>query len=379
MTATSLAASAADAGRYARHRSIPGWDQERLRAATAIVVGVGALGNEVAKNLALAGVGRLVLCDPDVVAISNLSRAVLFGPGDTGPGDTGTRDREGLAKVEVAAGSLRRLVPGIAVETRRHDLAAGVGLGELMSAAAVLGCLDTRRARLRLLGRCALVEAPLVDGGTVAWGGEVRLRLATSEACYGCALTAHQRAASDLPWSCGDASDDEPAAASIASSALVAAWMTIAALRVIFGTPPDYRALRVDALSGHAWPVTTTRDPSCPHHKPIGQAEDIGLANVSAVASLLGRLPPGAEPLSWTGLVLAGECAHCRTYSKAVPYIDATSALCRSCGRRTGLPLSQHLSDAAGTVPLRELGVAPQDIVAVRMPKGEFRWVRLSQ
>lgn len=373
MTTTSLAASDADAGRYARHRSIPGWDQERLRAATAIVVGVGALGNEVAKNLALAGVGRLVLCDPDLVATSNLSRAVLFGPGDAGP-----RDGEGMAKVEVAAGSLRRLVPGIAVEARQHDLAAGVGLGELTSAAVVLGCLDTRRARLRLLGRCALVEAPLVDGGTVAWGGEVRLRLATSEPCYGCALTPHQRAASDLPWSCGDVSDDEPAAASIASSALVAAWMTIAALRVIFGTPPDYRAVRVDGLSGQVWPVTTTRDPSCPHHKPIGAADDIGLANDSTVASLVDRLPPGAEPLSWTGLVLAGKCAHCRTYSKAVPYIDATSALCRSCGRRTGLPLSQHLSDAAGTVPLFELGVAPQDIVAVRMPKGDFRWVRLS-
>ncbi len=290
---TGLLAGVADADRYARHRAIPGWDQGRLGQATAIVAGVGALGNEVAKNLALAGVGRLVLCDPDVVAVSNLSRTVLFQPEtsapDTSAPDTATPDSAGRAKVEAAAGSLRRLVPGIAVETRQADLATGIGLGELASAAVVLGCLDTRQARLRLLGRCALVEAPLVDGGTVAWGGEVRLRLDTGEPCYGCALTPHQRGASDLPWSCDDVARDEPAAASIASSALIAAWMTIAALRVIFGTPPDYRAVRVDALSGQAWPVETTRDPSCPHHQPIGPARDLDLTYRCTVADLIGR------------------------------------------------------------------------------------------
>ena len=68
--------------RHHRQQLIPGWDQERLAASTVIVVGVGALGNETAKNLALAGVGRLILCDPDTVSASNLSRTVLFRPED---------------------------------------------------------------------------------------------------------------------------------------------------------------------------------------------------------------------------------------------------------------------------------------------------------
>ena len=70
--------------RYARQRLIPQWDQRRLAEATAVIAGVGAVGNEVAKNLALLGVGRLVLCDPDIVARSNLSRTVLFCDGDVG-------------------------------------------------------------------------------------------------------------------------------------------------------------------------------------------------------------------------------------------------------------------------------------------------------
>ena len=72
------------AGQIRQAALIPGWDQRRLAAATVVVIGVGALGNEVAKNLALAGIGRLVLCDPDVVSVSNLSRTVLFGAAGRG-------------------------------------------------------------------------------------------------------------------------------------------------------------------------------------------------------------------------------------------------------------------------------------------------------
>ena len=43
--------------RFHRHTLIPWWDQKRLASATALVLGVGALGNEIVKNLCLLGIG----------------------------------------------------------------------------------------------------------------------------------------------------------------------------------------------------------------------------------------------------------------------------------------------------------------------------------
>src|SRR4051794_34828877 len=73
-----------DADRYGRLRLIPWWRQERLAAAKVLVVGAGALGNEVLKNIALLGVGTTYLIDFDTVETSNLSRSVLFRHGDGG-------------------------------------------------------------------------------------------------------------------------------------------------------------------------------------------------------------------------------------------------------------------------------------------------------
>ena len=73
-----------DDDRYGRLRLISWWRQERLAAASVLVVGAGALGNEVVKNLALLGVGTTYLIDLDVVEASNLSRSVLFRSEDAG-------------------------------------------------------------------------------------------------------------------------------------------------------------------------------------------------------------------------------------------------------------------------------------------------------
>ena len=52
--------------------------QERVAAAKIMVVGCGALGNEVLKHLALFGVGHLDIVDFDTVEPRNLSRSVFY-------------------------------------------------------------------------------------------------------------------------------------------------------------------------------------------------------------------------------------------------------------------------------------------------------------
>src|SRR3954466_3490505 len=73
-----------DSDRYGRLRLIPWWRQELLAAARVLVVGAGALGNEVLKNLALLGVGTVYVIDIDTIEASNLSRSVLFRAEDGG-------------------------------------------------------------------------------------------------------------------------------------------------------------------------------------------------------------------------------------------------------------------------------------------------------
>ena len=65
-------------GRFHRHGLIEWWDQQRLAGATALVLGAGALGNEIIKNLCLLGFGRIRIVDLDTVENSNLSRSPLF-------------------------------------------------------------------------------------------------------------------------------------------------------------------------------------------------------------------------------------------------------------------------------------------------------------
>src|SRR5579872_4365030 len=104
------------AERFARHDLIPGWNQPALSDATVIVVGVGALGNDVSRLLGMAGVGRLLLCDPDVVEESNLSRTPLFIQSDLR-----------RFKVDAARDALQKLAPSIQVETRPRPHVHGVG------------------------------------------------------------------------------------------------------------------------------------------------------------------------------------------------------------------------------------------------------------
>src|SRR5271167_4519430 len=90
--------------RFARFRLINWWDQERLAQARVLVVGAGALGNEILKDLALLGVGRVLVADRDRVENSNLSRSILFRE----------RDR-GRPKAEVAAERTVEIYPEMRV------------------------------------------------------------------------------------------------------------------------------------------------------------------------------------------------------------------------------------------------------------------------
>ncbi len=344
--------------RYARHELIPGWRQSQLRHAVVLVAGVGALGNEVARLLALAGVEHLVLCDPDRIETTNLSRTGLFRPDDVG-----------RLKVEAAARSLRELVPDLKVETRPLALVNGLGLAELRDASLVLGCLDSRLARLELSGRCQLVQVPWIDGGSQPWGGEVRFFQGGESACYGCSLGERGRAHLGEPWSCLEESEEIPTGASAPLSALVGAWMATLAVRHLMELPCPGGALVLDGATGRTRNVTLERDPTCPYHAPLPSPKRIAVSASSTVGELRDLLDPGDVPVVWSSVQSRQECGHCdlsRSHWRFPPRAEA----CPSCGETSTPRSTLELSEAPAILRLQELGVAPREILMVRGRNG---------
>ena len=50
---------------------------EKLKKATVIIYGIGGVGSYVAEGLARAGVGKLILVDPDDISITNINRQII--------------------------------------------------------------------------------------------------------------------------------------------------------------------------------------------------------------------------------------------------------------------------------------------------------------
>ncbi|MFD1930533.1 HesA/MoeB/ThiF family protein [Nonomuraea mangrovi] len=275
--------------RYARQLLIPHWDQDVLGEATAVVVGVGALGTESARLLAQAGVGALVLCDPDVVSESNLSRGSLFTGADVG-----------RHKVSAAAAALRALAPSTAVVERASEHARGVGLAELREADLVISCLDSIADRVQLAARCGLVGAAMLDGGTHPWGGEVRW-YPPGGPCYGCGRTSGERALPPTSMACG-IPDEMGASAPI--SAMVASWLVTHAIRVLFGLPVAQGMVRLDPVTGESRRMTLAFDPTCPLHEPIpfGCVTRTGLTTASPVGELLAMIRPDERLQAWNSV-----------------------------------------------------------------------------
>ena len=58
------------------------WELARVRKTSALVIGAGALGNEVCRNLAMIGVRLIVGLHRDIVEAANLSRSIFFRESD---------------------------------------------------------------------------------------------------------------------------------------------------------------------------------------------------------------------------------------------------------------------------------------------------------
>lgn len=353
--------------RYARLRLLDGYRQETLSAARIMVVGVGALGNEVLKNLALLGVGRVVVVDLDTIELSNLTRAILFRQAD-----------QGRRKVEVACERVRAINPDVHAVGLHADVITGVGHGLLRRVDLVLGCLDNRAARLALNRLCWHTGTPWIDGALSGADGTLRIFRPPEGACYECLMTRQDQHLSDLAYACPNATIQEGVALTTPMSAsIIAAMQVQEAIKLLHGAP--LTAGQGIVYSGESLRTTALiypRRADCPAHVIWGaitalpdRAADLTIgALLTRAADDLGRpavlVPPHA-------IVRYLYCEACdvlepvyRPYGEVVP----RDVRCPRCCRERTYDLAPAIADGPKTrdIPLAQVGVPPLEIVQVR-------------
>ena len=238
--------SPAEVERYARHlvlREIGGPGQQRLKAASVLLIGAGGLGAPAAVYLAAAGVGRIGIVDPDTVALSNLQRQVLYATADVG------RD-----KVAVTAERLAALNPDVAIEPHALALTAD-NAGALISGYdLVLDGTDDFTTRFAVSDACVAAGKILVSGAIARWTGQAGVY--PGKPCYRCLVP-------EVP---PDADTCATVGVVGALGGVIGAMMALEAVKVITGAgePLAGRLLIYDALAGETRTVRIGPDPDCP-------------------------------------------------------------------------------------------------------------------
>jgi adenylyltransferase/sulfurtransferase len=177
ITISTAETTGASEDRFDRFRLISWWDQAKLSRAKILVVGAGALGNEIVKNLALLGVGNLFIADLDRIENSNLSRSILYRESDNGG-----------YKAEAAVRGAINVYPKIKAQPFVGNVVYDLGMGVFRWADVVIGGLDNREARLSINRNCWKVNRPWIDGAIEHIQGTARVFVPDGP-CYECTMS----------------------------------------------------------------------------------------------------------------------------------------------------------------------------------------------
>ena len=271
--------------RYSRLRLIGWWDQEKIANANIMVVGAGALGNEVLKNLALLGFGQIHLIDFDTVQDSNLTRSVLF-----------RGHHRGMSKAKVAAAAAMELNPDCNVTAINGNVLTEIGLGLIRELDVVICCVDNREARLWINRMCWKVNTPWIDGGIQEINGVAKVFRPPAGACYECAMTENDYRLISLRYSCPLLKQEDiqqgkvPTAPTIAS--IIGGLQVQEALKLIHDLPvEDGQAMVFNGAANNFYKTNFVRRPDCLSHETYDPIIELPLsAKSTTVTELLTSL-----------------------------------------------------------------------------------------
>lgn len=236
--------------RYSRQITLPQVDiagQELLLSSTVLILGLGGLGCPAAQYLAAAGVGRMVLVDPDTVDLTNLARQLLYSTAD-----------QGMAKVTAAAARLSAINDGVALETLQMTLTGTALLDQVHRATVVLDCTDNFTSRFAINAACVEAGAPLVSGAAIGLTGQLTVydHRHSDAPCYRCLYD--EQGNENL--SCSESGVLGPVVGTIGT------MQALEAIKVITGCGNTLsgRLMIFDAMTMEWQTLQITPDPQCP-------------------------------------------------------------------------------------------------------------------
>jgi len=174
--------------RYFRQLSVQGWDQEKLKSAKVLIVGLGGLGSASAVYLTIAGVGRLRLCDRDRVRRSDLNRQILYSEGSVGK-----------LKIEEAKQRLTSLNPYIEIETVSKFINKQNADELTKSCDLIVDGMDNNESRFILNEQSVKMQIPYVYGAVQGWEGFVGLFHPPHTACLACIIAQDRQKPDVIP------------------------------------------------------------------------------------------------------------------------------------------------------------------------------------
>jgi molybdopterin/thiamine biosynthesis adenylyltransferase len=141
---------------FDRQKGVLGEDVgDKIKKAKILIVGVGAGGNEVLKNLVLMGFGLLTIVDHDDIEDSNLSRTTLFKKSDIG------KNKAIVASYVLECMSLHEKPSIIGLDKKIEEIGKQIFLEHDI----VISCVDSMDARGYINDWCLRFNKPFFEMG----------------------------------------------------------------------------------------------------------------------------------------------------------------------------------------------------------------------
>ncbi|MDQ8200984.1 ThiF family adenylyltransferase [Pelagicoccus enzymogenes] len=359
--------------RFSRFESIDWWKQETLDSAKVLVVGAGALGNEVIKNLALLGVGHLAIVDMDRIEESNLSRSSLF-----------RSEHEGEFKAERAAKSAKDLYPKIKVESYVGKIQSDIGYGLFRWADIVVGALDNREARIFVNRACTYVGRPWIDGGIDVLNGVARGFQAPQTACYECTMSKVDWDLIQNRQSCSlharRALANRGVPTTPTTSSVIGAIQAQEVLKYLHGLESIIgKGFLFEGLAHNSYKIEYSINPACDlHYEQAEIHNDHDLSNRSTMRQIfqwgekrLGKveaLDIYREIVSRTSCPQCGQVTECFVNAETIPVSDTF------CSRCEVEKIPEYLHSLGPDSPYLDKTVS-----SFGLPENEILWLRNSE